>query len=250
MFDTVVDMVMFPDSAYPTYNIKSLYNNSEILNVTYNNKIKNINVVLLKNPKSDKVVLYSHGSGINLMQNKNVLEKIRDDLNINVCSWDYPLNPSVEFVNMGIVAVYNWLTQFYDSEKIIVWGRSLGTGPTTYLAYQLSSLNMKCPLVILTTPYKDISTVVGEMTVDFAKNHVSEKWDIYAMIESIKFPLLVIHGTKDKLILPYHAESVFSKSPALWKRLYWLEGEYHSTFSEINVMKEIISKEKYLQKLF
>lgn len=114
---------------------------------------------------------------------------------------------------------YNYLTNVLGvrKDKIIAYGRSLGSGPAVHLCVnnQLGGLILHCPItsvhrVKLNVPF----TLPG---------------DIFCNIDKapfVKCPTLIIHGTKDEIVS-------ISGSLAMLKRFrlayyYWIQGGSHN----------------------
>ncbi len=94
--------------------------------------------------------------------------------------------------------VYNKALEFYAEEHICLYGRSLGTGFVTWLAARTNPA-----AVVLETPYLNM--------IDVAAHHskivpiklflkFQFRSDLY--INEIDAPILIAHGTKDKIV-PY-----------------------------------------------
>lgn len=76
-------------------------------------------------------------------------------------------------------------------------GRSIGTGPATWLAAKkiVSSL-------ILVSPFTSLRGVVKDLVGNFAKYLIKERFDNADYMQSVYCPTLLIHGKRDQLI-PY-----------------------------------------------
>ncbi|HET7670884.1 MAG TPA: alpha/beta fold hydrolase [Burkholderiales bacterium] len=96
-----------------------------------------------------------------------------------------------------------------DAKRIVVMGRSLGSGVATYLATQ-----RPVSAVILVTPYDSIAAVAQAsypfVLVDLLLRH---RFDSLALAPSVQAPVLILAGAADTLIPPTHA-AVLAKA---WK---------------------------------
>lgn len=91
-----------------------------------------------------------------------------------------------------------------DAKRIVVMGRSLGSGVATYLATQ-----RPVSAVILVTPYDSIAAVAQAsypfVLVDLLLRH---RFDSLARAPSIQAPVLILAGAADTLIPPSHAAAL------------------------------------------
>jgi abhydrolase domain-containing protein 17 len=88
-------------------------------------------------------------------------------------------------------------------QDIIVFGRSIGTGPATYLAGKSES-----SALVLFSPYTSLRSV--------AKEHVGccsccapDIFKSIDMIKQIKVPIYLIHGAKDRVISVENTEELY-----------------------------------------
>jgi hypothetical protein len=94
--------------------------------------------------------------------------------------------------------IYDSLKTKYPENKIILYGRSLGTG----VAVRLASTNSPKQL-ILETPYYSLPEVGWSHAPILPYNLLSEfKMPTYQWIRSVKCPIHIFHGTSDQIV-PY-----------------------------------------------
>ena len=99
-------------------------------------------------------------------------------------------------------------------KNILLFGRSVGTGPATHLAskYDIGGL-------ILVSPYTSLKRLVGDHYGRLAGWLIAERFENIKQMENVKCPTLFIHGEKDELIPVRHSlelqqklkEGVFSE---------------------------------------
>lgn len=106
-------------------------------------------------------------------------------------------------------------------KNILLFGRSVGTGPATHLAakYEVGAL-------ILVSPYTSLKTLVGDHFGKLAKWMIAERFENIKAIENVKSPTLFVHGEKDELIPLRHSLELRGKLR---------EG----VFSEVHVSKDM-----------
>ena len=98
--------------------------------------------------------------------------------------------------------VYKWLSDQYPEDKIIIYGRSLGSG----IAARIASWN-KPKMLILDSPYYSFLRQVKRYGFLFPM-----RWLLRYQIRTDQFikkvtcPIFIIHGTKDRLIPFKHSQ--------------------------------------------
>lgn len=112
--------------------------------------------------------------------------------------------------------------QGIKSEKIALYGESLGTGVATKLAVE----NKICAIV-LQSPYTSLS--------DLARYHYPWLWfkpwdrfDSIHRIQAIHAPLLILHGTKDDVV-PYSQGQALFQQASKPKKMLSISLEGHNT---------------------
>ena len=192
--------------------------------------------VYLKNPKAQYTILYSHGNGEDLGDIFSQLEKLQS-LGFNVFAYDYrgygtsPGQPSVDGTAPEIQAAYDYLTQTakVPGNRIIAMGRSVGGGPTMYLASHLAERPTAPPLagLILESTFTSVFRVIVPVRL-----YPFDKYPNADRLSRLALPTLVIHGTQDPTIRFKHGKALFevAKGP---KQFVPIEGAGHNNVSEI-----------------
>ena len=148
--------------------------------------------------------------------------------------------------------IYNKVRAWFKEEKIIIYGRSMGSGFATKLA---SKNNPK--MLILDAPYYSFSQLTNRWLFFLPlsillRYHI--RTDIW--IKYVKCPIYIIHGTKDSLI-PYRSSVKLRQEAPLTTRLIPIHGgkhndlpsfkEYHNHLDEILDDKHDIIFDKSLK---
>ncbi|KAL8107655.1 hypothetical protein AgCh_024168 [Apium graveolens] len=102
----------------------------------------------LRNPYARLTVLYSHGNAADLGQLYDLFVQLKANLGVNLIGYDYSGygassgKPSEYNTYADIEAVYECLETQYgvSQEDIILYGQSVGSGPTLHLAARLPRL--------------------------------------------------------------------------------------------------------------
>lgn len=124
---------------------------------------------------------------------------------------------------------YMALLQQYPEHQILIYGRSLGTGPAVYLAKEHDPR-----LLILETPYYNL----GELATAhfpwvprflFKYPLRTDHW-----IGAVRCPIYLFHGTHDELI-PYAASERLTSLIQAEHQLVTIPGGTHNTLAESSI---------------
>lgn len=203
-----------------------------------------ISALYLPNSHATYTILYSHGNAEDLGDVKSGLENLAE-IGFSVFAYDYhgygtsQGKPSEQNAYLDINATYDYLTQhlLIPPNRIIVYGRSVGGGPSVDLATRKSVAGL-----ILESPFTTAFRVATRIPIlPFDKFRNIEK------IPNVHCPVLVMHGKKDRIIPFSHGEDLFkcANEPkcCLWvdkaghNDLPWVTGELYGktlkSFSEL-----------------
>ena len=102
--------------------------------------------------------------------------------------------------------VYEWAKERFSEDKIVIYGRSLGTGIATRLA---SETNPK--MLLLETPYFSLIDV-GESYLPILPYDKLLRYKMRTdlCIQAVKCPIHLFHGTKDEVV-PYQSSLKLAK---------------------------------------
>eukprot|EP01089_Gocevia_fonbrunei_P022657 TRINITY_DN9239_c0_g1_i1.p1 TRINITY_DN9239_c0_g1~~TRINITY_DN9239_c0_g1_i1.p1 ORF type:complete len:330 (-),score=47.31 TRINITY_DN9239_c0_g1_i1:28-1017(-) len=222
-------------------------------------------------------IIFSHGNAEDIGQMASWMEYLSQCLNVNVMCYDYKgyglyrgeCSESAAYSDIDSVFKYMVNTLKIPGYRIVLLGRSLGSGPTTHLAstlwdkylYKLraakgtggffSSFNCFSttdpeenldfpPLagVILQSPIASairvVSDTLAKLPIDIFVN--------INKIHKIRSPIFIIHGTED-LVVPYsHGTALFEKAGVNGYSFLSLEGAGHNDI-------EVDFGEQYLEEL-
>jgi len=156
-------------------------------------------------------IIFSHGNSTNLGQMMPLLLYYRQTLEVNIVSYDYTGYghshtdvPSEKNAFADILAV---IKRVHQQHKIaytdmVLFGKSLGSGPTSYAA-------SKFPVkgVILESAFLSCLDIVFHKAVKEVL-HSFNVFPNYRFIPLIKCPLLLIHGTEDCIVPVQHAHDL------------------------------------------
>ncbi|CAA7395917.1 unnamed protein product [Spirodela intermedia] len=182
--------------------------------------------IYVRYPMATSTLLYSHGNAADLGQMYELFIELSIHLRINLLGYDYSGygqssgKASEQNTYADIEAAYQWLQKSYGvkEEDIILYGQSLGSGPTLDLATRLPNLRA----VILHSP------ILSGLRVMYPVKR-SYWFDIYKNIDkipSVNCPVLVIHGTSDEVVNWSHGKQLWELCKQKYDPL-WLKGGRH-----------------------
>ncbi|KAJ6800837.1 protein ABHD17B-like [Iris pallida] len=182
--------------------------------------------VYVRNARATATLLYSHGNAADLGQMFPLFVELTTRLRVNLMGYDYSGygqstgKPTEYHTYADIEAVYECLKEKYgaEDEDIILYGQSVGSGPTIDLASRLPNLRA----VVLHSP------MLSGLRVLYPVKH-TYWFDIYKNIDKIGLvncPVLVIHGTSDEVVDFSHGKQLWELSKEKYEPL-WLKGGGH-----------------------
>lgn len=180
----------------------------------------------LKNPYARLTLLYSHGNAADLGQLYDLFVQLKVNLRVNLMGYDYSGygastgKPSESNTYADIEAVYQCLETEYgvSQEDLILYGQSVGSGPTLHLAAKLPRLRG----VVLHSAILSGLRVLCHVKFSFC-------FDIYKninKIKKVKCPVLVIHGTEDDVVNWLHGNGLWKMAREPYEPL-WIKGGGH-----------------------
>lgn len=95
----------------------------------------------------------------------------------------------------------------YKPESIVLFGRSLGSGPVCRLAQRLHEQGDKVGAVILHSPFVSVKEAGISLLGGVAKI-ITDRWDNREPLAVAPCRLLIIHGASDEVVPFSHAESL------------------------------------------
>ncbi|KAJ4798891.1 alpha/beta-Hydrolases superfamily protein [Rhynchospora pubera] len=180
----------------------------------------------VRHPGAKLTLLYSHGNAADLGQMYELFVELSSHLGVNLMGYDYSGygqssgKPSEQNTYADIEAAYRCLIETYCAceEDIILYGQSVGSGPTCDMGSRLSRLRA----VVLHSP------IMSGLRVMYPVKH-TYWFDIYKNIDkipSIKCPVLVIHGTSDEVVDCSHGKQLWEHCKEKYEPL-WIKGGNH-----------------------
>lgn len=143
-----------------------------------------------------------------------------------------PIVPSESRVYNDIDAAYEYLNNRLgiSPSNLILYGRSVGSGPTCYLAHKLSLLKKPCAGVILQSPLLSAYRVA----FNFRFTMIGDLFPNIDRIHEIDSPIFIIHGTRDEVVPFWHGQELFLATQKKYRaRPFWVTGAGHNNVESL-----------------
>lgn len=182
-----------------------------------------IGMLALTNPAAAYTVLYCHGNAEDLGDINPILREYRDR-GFSVYALDYRgygISDGKAGTDAacedGEAALAHLVARGVPLDRIILHGRSIGTGIALHLAARnrIAGLILESPPV---TAFR-VRTVIPIAPFDKFRNN--------RRIREISCPLLVIHGMNDSVIPLWHGKKLYDLA-TVPKRCWWVPGADHN----------------------
>jgi fermentation-respiration switch protein FrsA (DUF1100 family) len=200
-----------------------------------------LNVLYFPAGSPKGVVAYFHGNAGNIASWGSVwddfIPKGYDLLVIDYAGYGKSTGKmSEENLFSDAQSVYDYCRRKFPEDKIILYGRSIGTGIVTYVA----SKNHPQQL-ILESPYFSMVDL-GSKLYPFLPSFILRyplRTDLY--LPEVKCPVTIFHGTEDEIVYPGSSE----KLKSLLKKgdnVYFIDGAHHNDLKHFEMYRELLSR--------
>ena len=183
-----------------------------------------VSATYLANPEANFTVLFSHGNAEDIGDDRVLLEQIRA-AGFAVFAYDYQGYgtsdgiPSERHAYDDEEAAYNVLvnTMHIPPNKIIAFGRSVGSGPATDLASRRPVGGL-----ILESAFTSSFRVMTRVSI-----LPFDRFNNLKKIRKVHCPVLIVHGTQDSVIDVSHGRKLFAAANEP-KQALWVDGANHN----------------------
>lgn len=175
----------------------------------------------------DTVIIVSHGSAKDIYSTYGLCEKLFSISKCDVLLYEYDgFGPSYNILQPSEAAVLACAdcameyVQLCKYKNIVVYGSSLGTAPSMYLASKYATSVCK---LILKSPLRSIS----KTKAFWVSTWLFDMFDNDSNVPKIEAQVLLFHGTADRIV-------PFDHGKWIWKHCknkycaYWVEGADHA----------------------
>lgn len=188
----------------------------------------------LPNPKG--VVFFLHGNGGNLDEWFINTELYRKN-NMDLVMIDYRgfgkstgRIESEAQLHADVRAAWDFIAPQYRGKKLVVYGRSLGSGLAAGLSAELTDDAAKggaiVDMTVLVSPYSSMSALTGQIYPYVPQLVLRYPLRTDQWLPKVKSPVLLIHGDMDTFIPPSHSKTLKALVPQA--RLVMVKGAAHS----------------------
>lgn len=237
-------LIFFPQklSKEEADNLVKRYSHIETISLKSGNNIT-IHGWLVKNSGLSKspLIIYFGGNAEEVSYLIHYAEKVKG-WSLAIMNYrGYGLSegkPTEKNLYTDAISIYDYFTKRddIDNERIVVMGRSLGTGVATYLAQM-----RQVKAMILVSPYDSLVSVARDHFPFFpVKLLLKHRFDSISRAPFISAPLLVLIASEDKIIRIRHSKKLAEK----WGGPYSLkiiEGEDHNTIHDNEIYWKTIN---------
>ncbi|MBW2631582.1 MAG: alpha/beta hydrolase [Deltaproteobacteria bacterium] len=201
----------------------SYTDNNQILKLTTQQGTV-ISARYLHNPDATYTLLYSHGNAEDLGDIDEILEQFHEH-GFSIIAYDYSGygtstgTPSEQHFYTDILAVYEYLRneRYLHAENIVVFGRSVGGGPSIDLA----SRNIVGGLIIQSSFVSAFRVITKIPVFPF------DKFSNLRKMQAVSCPVLVIHGKRDEIIPFWHGKTLYENAHSPKMKL-WVDKAHHN----------------------
>jgi len=176
----IVNQLAFLPPAHPEDELKE---DSHLLKKIKTKSNNEITALWFFDEDNDYTILYSHGNAEDLITSQESYRYLSPSLFVNVLAYDYEGyglssgQSSEKATYDDIESAFRWLTEDENgpkipSSKIILFGRSLGSGPTIHLA----SIQPNLAALILQSPLR---TAIKTQLYHWVANSILRGADIF-----------------------------------------------------------------------
>lgn len=160
-------------------------------------------LISASNEISNKFMIFFHGNAEDIFGARDICNRIREILQINIIIVEYPTyslytleNDTNKMLSDALV-IFDFLVSHFKAEKqnIYVFGRSIGTTAAIYLSSQ-----RKPGALISVSGFTSIKSVAQNLVGKMLGVLVKDRFKSIEYIKNVTCPVLFIHGQKDKLI--------------------------------------------------
>ncbi len=165
-------------------------------------------------PKQNITIIYSHANAEDIGNIYPWCKFLSKKLQVNVIAYDYTGyglaldqgRPNEVQCYRDIEAVYNYVKEEIGvpSNKIVLYGRSLGGGVSTYMAAQCGQNEEKIGGLVLHASFLSVYRIL----MDSGCTLPGDQFVNIDICGEIRTPTLIIHGKKDNVVPFSHAQAL------------------------------------------
>lgn len=192
----------------------------------------------IERPNAQVTILFSHGNAEDLGMIYDWFNDLARVLRVNIMAYDYSGygksngTPAEDHCYADIEAAYHYLrtARNIQPEQIVLYGRSLGSGPSCYLAAKTAKEGQSVAGVILQSPLLSAYRVA----FPFRFTMLGDKFPNMDYAPHIRCPVFIVHGTQDEVVPFWHGQDLFLAVNQEWRaKPFWVEGAGHNNIEAL-----------------
>lgn len=213
-----------------------------------NGQVYKVPAFFIRRRNATQTLLFSHGNAEDLGMMYTRMKDLAMVLGVNIMAYDYtgyglsmpgPAHPATNGSNEGpsenmiyrnIEAAFHYLTSArgIPPHQIVLYGRSLGSGPSCYLAAKTALQGQSVGGLILHSPFLSVYKVVADLN-GMDMTLVGDLFHNEKRAKNIRCPTLIIHGRNDEVVPFWHAPRLLAAIPEEFRaHPYYVEGMGHN----------------------
>jgi len=192
----------------------------------------------IERPNAQVTILFSHGNAEDLGMIYDWFNDLARVLRVNIMAYDYTGygksngTPCEYKCYADIEAAYAYLVNIrhIQPEQVVLYGRSLGSGPSCFLAAKTAEEGRSVAGMILQSPLLSAYRVA----FNFRYTMFGDKFPNIDYAPHIRCPVFIVHGTQDEVVPFYHGQDLFLALNQNWRaRPFWVEGAGHNNIEAL-----------------
>lgn len=199
-----------------------------------------LSLLELRRPEPTGVVFFLHGNAGNLQSWFVDIDFYRR-VNYDLVMLDYrgygKSSGRIESeaqLHADVQAVWQQVAPRYRGRKVVVYGRSLGTGLAATLAAAIEP-----DLTVLVSPYESLLALAREHYPWVPSAMIRYPMRTDAVIGRIRSPVLLVHGEHDDLIPLHHSRALLTHAPRA--RLAVVDGAGHNDLQAFQLYRQVVA---------
>lgn len=200
-------------------------------------------------PVCDLILLYIHGNAEDLGQlvESGMLCQMANACGASVFAVEYPgysiseaSAPSEGLCYESVEAALEYLTGAHGlglpTEKIVPFGRSLGSGSAVHLAFH----HPKIRGMVLQSPLESGARAVLNKTVSYF-GYLFDPFQNYRKIGQVEAQTCIVHGTMDEVVPCHNGQALYGKLEQRGKAAtpLWIPGRGHNDLPPDKVYRHV-----------
>lgn len=200
----------------------------------------------LKLPNPKGVVFFLHGNGGSL-ENWFVNPEFYRRANYDLFMVDYrgygKSTGQIESeaqLRADVRAVWATVAPQYTGRKVVVYGRSLGSGLAAGLSAEMGSSGRAPDLTVLVSPYTSMAALAADHYPWVPQKLLRYPMRTDQLLGQVRSPLVLVHGADDTLITPRHSETLKSLAPHAG--LVFIKGAAHNDLQNFDSYLDVYAQ--------